>query len=189
LQLAETFAAHARAMHYPCWEPEILALQAIALSALERHDEAVDRMRAALNHGLARYLTRTFLDLGYRSHALYQDLMDDAEVGHVARSLLSGVRLPTSPAVTDPAPVASEPRVAPANRRTLLSLLTDRELTVLELLEKRLSYKEIGDTLAISPLTVKRHAGNIYDKLGATSRREAVAIAREYGWNPERDPR
>jgi LuxR family maltose regulon positive regulatory protein len=65
--------------------------------------------------------------------------------------------------------------------------LTDRELSVLELLEQRLSYKEIGNSLSISPLTVKRHAGNIYDKLGASSRREAVALAHELGWKPERD--
>jgi LuxR family maltose regulon positive regulatory protein len=69
----------------------------------------------------------------------------------------------------------------------LLSLLTDRELTVLELLEQRLSYKEIGDALSISPLTVKRHAGNIYDKLGAGSRREAVELAFELGWKPARE--
>jgi LuxR family maltose regulon positive regulatory protein len=55
------------------------------------------------------------------------------------------------------------------------------------LLERRLSYKEIGNALSISPLTVKRHAGNIYDKLGAGSRREAVAIALELGWKPDRE--
>ena len=52
--------------------------------------------------------------------------------------------------------------------------------------DESLPYKEIGDALSISPLTVKRHAGNIYDKLGAGSRREAVSIALELGWKPER---
>jgi ATP/maltotriose-dependent transcriptional regulator MalT len=187
IHIAETFASHARAIHYHYWEPEALALQAIALSALGRDADAVDRMRQALGHPIARYLTRTFLDLGYRSHALYRTLLDDPEIGAFARSLLSA--LDRSPAESQaPAPQADTAvHRSATHRRTLLSLLTDRELTVLELLEQRLSYKEIGDALSISPLTVKRHAGNIYDKLGAGSRREAVELAFELGWKPARE--
>jgi ATP/maltotriose-dependent transcriptional regulator MalT len=187
LDLVTAFAGRARSIHYPYWEPETLALQAIARSALGLRKAALASMRQALGHGLTRYLTRTFLDLGYRSHALYRELADDPEVGAVARSFLAALP-PASAHPEAPAPPeAQQVRIAPTQRRSLLALLTDRERSVLELLEQRLSYKEIGNALSISPLTVKRHAGNIYDKLGAGSRREAVAIALELGWHPDRE--
>jgi LuxR family maltose regulon positive regulatory protein len=182
LSLAREFAERATAIHFTCWLPEIFALQAIALSALERDSEAVAMMRTALAHGVAKYLTRTLLDLGPRSQILYRSLADDPEVGDMARSLIKWVEL-APPAAAPVETVLPHPAPMPGARQTnLLSLLTDRELEVLELLERRLSYKEIGGTLHISPLTVKRHAGNIYDKLGVNCRREAVGTAHDLGW-------
>jgi LuxR family maltose regulon positive regulatory protein len=59
--------------------------------------------------------------------------------------------------------------------------LTESELRVLRLLPTRLSLREIGGELYLSLNTVKTHARNIYGKLGASSREEAVARARELG--------
>jgi LuxR family maltose regulon positive regulatory protein len=56
--------------------------------------------------------------------------------------------------------------------------LTPREKEVLELLAAGLSNREIGEQLVISPQTVKKHTGNIYGKLGVSSRTEAAARAR-----------
>jgi ATP/maltotriose-dependent transcriptional regulator MalT len=52
------------------------------------------------------------------------------------------------------------------------------------LLAERLSNKEIAQTLLISPLTVKTHAGSIYSKLGVAGRREAIRKARVLGLLP-----
>jgi LuxR family transcriptional regulator, maltose regulon positive regulatory protein len=57
--------------------------------------------------------------------------------------------------------------------------LSSRELDVLRLLPSALSLREIGDTLYVSHNTVKTHAKRIYRKLGADTRAEAVARARE----------
>ncbi|MGI9649410.1 MAG: LuxR C-terminal-related transcriptional regulator [Acidimicrobiia bacterium] len=59
--------------------------------------------------------------------------------------------------------------------------LTDRELAVLRLLPSRLTQREIGDALFISMNTVKTHTRNIFRKLSAGSRDEAVEIARSVG--------
>jgi LuxR family maltose regulon positive regulatory protein len=55
--------------------------------------------------------------------------------------------------------------------------LTDREKDVLQYLPTRLSNFQIGTSLKISENTVKTHLRNIYRKLGAGSRNEAILIA------------
>lgn len=58
-----------------------------------------------------------------------------------------------------------------------LSLLTAREFEVFKLLGEAKSNAEIADTLFISEHTVKVHVGRILDKLGISSRAEAVKFA------------
>jgi len=60
-------------------------------------------------------------------------------------------------------------------------MLTERELTVLELLPSLLSLDEIATDLTLSVNTVKRHIRSIYTKLGVSSRRTAVHSAHEHG--------
>lgn len=60
-------------------------------------------------------------------------------------------------------------------------LLTDREQAVLRLLVDGLRNKEIADALGIAERTVKFHTGIIFQKLGVTSRAEAVAAALKQG--------
>ncbi len=57
------------------------------------------------------------------------------------------------------------------------SSLTLREMQILECLADGLANKEIAIRLEIGEETVKSHAKNIYDKLGASDRAHAVAIA------------
>jgi LuxR family maltose regulon positive regulatory protein len=59
--------------------------------------------------------------------------------------------------------------------------LTDREAEILELLAAGLTNPEIAEKLVISAGTVKKHASNIYGKLGVSSRTEAAINAKELG--------
>ncbi|NMB90273.1 MAG: response regulator transcription factor [Chloroflexi bacterium] len=59
--------------------------------------------------------------------------------------------------------------------------VTKRERAVLELLARGASNKEIGSQLAISEHTVKSHVANIFTKLEARDRTEAVAKAIQKG--------
>ncbi|GHJ52276.1 hypothetical protein Nm8I071_15830 [Nonomuraea sp. TT08I-71] len=75
---------------------------------------------------------------------------------------------------------ADEPPERPAGpERTLDEPLTERELTILRYLQSILSNVEIASELSLSVNTVKTHVRNIYRKLDATRRREAVRRARE----------
>ena len=59
--------------------------------------------------------------------------------------------------------------------------LTGAELRLLPLLSTHLSFPEIARELFLSRNTVKSQACSIYQKLGASSRSQAVARSRELG--------
>ncbi len=59
--------------------------------------------------------------------------------------------------------------------------LTDRELSVLRLLEQGLSQREMARQLFLSFHTVHSHIKSIYTRLGVTSRDEAIERARQLG--------
>lgn len=55
--------------------------------------------------------------------------------------------------------------------------LSEREREILQLLSQGLEYKEIGNSIFISPNTVKKHCINIYHKLHVNSKAQALRIA------------
>jgi len=59
--------------------------------------------------------------------------------------------------------------------------LTDRELEILDLIARGRSNTEISDTLVLSPKTVRNHVSNVFSKLGARDRADAIVRARETG--------
>jgi DNA-binding NarL/FixJ family response regulator len=59
--------------------------------------------------------------------------------------------------------------------------LTPREMTTLRLLADGKANKEIASDLSISERTVKTHLGHLFEKLGVTSRTEAIKIATKRG--------
>jgi DNA-binding CsgD family transcriptional regulator len=76
------------------------------------------------------------------------------------------------------------PKVAAApferNDAAIKSLgLTDRECQILELLAAGQANKEIARTLDVSPNTVKTHIANLFQKLQAERRTQAIQKARE----------
>jgi len=59
--------------------------------------------------------------------------------------------------------------------------LTPREMTTLRLLAYGKANKEIASELRISERTVKTHLGHLFEKLGVTSRTEALKVAGRRG--------
>lgn len=60
--------------------------------------------------------------------------------------------------------------------------LTGRESEVLQKLAQGLTSKQIAIQLQIGPRTVKTRTANVYRKLGAQNKGDAVRIAGEKGW-------
>lgn len=68
------------------------------------------------------------------------------------------------------------------NSSSLLAPLTEREIDVLEELRRGLTSAEIGRALDLSEHTIKSHLKNIFAKLHAADRTEAVAAGFQLGY-------
>jgi DNA-binding NarL/FixJ family response regulator len=75
----------------------------------------------------------------------------------------------------------SRPADVPAQSGLPIEPLTSREREVLQLIARGFPNKAIAVDLGISEHTVKFHVGSILDKLGASSRSEAIARAARFG--------
>jgi putative nucleotidyltransferase with HDIG domain len=60
--------------------------------------------------------------------------------------------------------------------------MSTREVEVLRRLARGMVYKQIAAELGLSTSTVRTHLHNVYGKLGAMDRAQAVLIATERGW-------
>ncbi|MFD9963064.1 response regulator [Amycolatopsis sp. NPDC058986] len=98
------------------------------------------------------------------------------EIAHAIRTVAAGESLLFPDAIRRL--LAARPP-APVTRAT--SSLTRREAEVLRLIAAGLSNLDIAAKLVISLETVKTHVGNIFTKLGAANRAQAVVVAYESG--------
>jgi DNA-binding NarL/FixJ family response regulator len=112
-----------------------------------------------------------------------------AATGLVAHAFAALVRqrqaTPVAAAAASPAP-APGPRTIDDDRNRRL---TEREREVLDILVTGARTSEIATRLSISDRTVKAHLASIYQKLGVTSRAEAIAAALAADPRPTGSPR
>ena len=159
--------------HNTCHLIDLLALKAVALARLERHDAAVEVLEKALELAEPGGWVRPFVEQGAPMAELLAGLRRAGRTGYLERILGAFAQQRTdldSPANSE-VPPAGQP----------IDLLTHRELDVLERLAERLYDKEIADRLHISLSTVKTHLRHIYEKLAVSNRRQAVIKAEQLG--------
>jgi LuxR family maltose regulon positive regulatory protein len=162
------------AIHYTSVRIRVLALQAMLHSAENDESQALAALAQAIALAEPGGILRFFVDLGAPLKPLLQQL----------------ARQGVSPAYIDKILAAFGPDEAPPNAGRSLSteaipappgsaLLTNRELDVLRLLDKRYTDREIADTLSISMETVHTHVRHLSDKLGVRGRRAIVQAAKD----------
>jgi LuxR family transcriptional regulator, maltose regulon positive regulatory protein len=158
---------------------DVLALRALTLAADGNETAALDRLSEAIKLAEKGGFICSFLDLGAPMLKLLTSLPAAGNNGHVSPHLHRVVSaFPAVPAATPP-PHPTPPG-PPAAR--LVEPLTEREEQLLRLVATELSPVEIAERLCLSPTTVRTHIRNIYGKLDAHSRFEAVVRARELGF-------
>jgi len=163
----------------------------IARGRLFRHDRRPTEARAELERAVS--LARRGAGLVEWSYALTTlaellrelgDRRTARELVLEARELLSRCPEPgtLAPRLVEQAESALRLVVDVSGARPVVTdELTAREEAVLGLLATGLSTREIGDELGISRDTVKTHTKRIYQKLGVSSRRDAVGRGRDLG--------
>jgi DNA-binding NarL/FixJ family response regulator len=97
-----------------------------------------------------------------------------AELLRAIRAVSQGSRF-LQPEITKPLLRRLTLEVDSAGARSIR--FTPRELEVLELLTNGASNKEVARILTVSEETIKTHLKHLYEKLGASDRAQAVAIA------------
>lgn len=109
--------------------------------------------------------------------------VDDATLLTEIRSLHQGGS-PISPVIARQVLKLLQPLMPPVTPSAVKSpdtVLTSREQEVLALTAKGYSFKEVAKQIEVSDHTVNTHVKNIYRKLQATSKNQALTTARRLG--------
>jgi LuxR family maltose regulon positive regulatory protein len=155
---------------------ETLILQAMALSAQGDTEQALIKLEQALAIGEPENYVRIFVDEGPPMARLLYEAVTRGIAPDYTRRLLAAFPV-AEPEQTDP------PK-AQALKSELVEPLSERELEVLQLIAAGLTNQEIATQLVLTLNTVKVHTRNIYGKLDAHNRTQAVARARALGILP-----
>lgn len=143
--------------------------------------EATRQIRAAAPQVRVLVLT------AYQDDPYIYGLLDAGASGYILKTAEGG-DIVRAVRATAAGKSAIDPAIAPRLIARLVrpaapqhDTLTERELDVLRLAARGQTNKQIGVALQISDRTVQNHLANIYGKLGAASRTEAVTAALQRG--------
>ncbi|MGI8910540.1 MAG: LuxR C-terminal-related transcriptional regulator [Rubrobacteraceae bacterium] len=154
---------------------EILSLRALALWASNEKERAVSTLAEALALAAPEGYVRTFVDEGPPMATLLSEVLKTQQRGRPDSLRHVPARYPRKLlAVLDQDANGATPSAA-----GLPEPLSERELEVLRLIASGKSNRRISSELFVSVGTVKTHINNLYRKLNAHSRTQAVARARE----------
>ncbi|MCB0082452.1 MAG: hypothetical protein KDE47_16040 [Caldilineaceae bacterium] len=170
---------------------ELNVVHALALSAVGEQQKALSLLVQTLRAAKPAGYIRIFSDEGMSMQRLLQQLRRDAlqstsVTPHPAYAKLDLAYIDQvlatfqAPDAMTNAPSVTRPPTQPASLFPV-EPLTERELDVLGWMAQGLSNTEIAEALVIAVSTVRTHIKNIYGKLAARNRVQAVTQAHELG--------
>ena len=187
---------HVETQHFTQRAIQILAHLALAYDRLGQVQDALEALERAVTLAQPGGFIRSFVDPGPRLKPLLHQLSRrGASASYVQRVLdafnsgVSGLahdRLGMADAGLKSTSQHPQPVLSKASGPQAVAPLTRRETEILRYVQAGWTNPEIADELVISLYTVKRHASNIYNKLGVRGRRKAVREAERLGILPAR---
>jgi LuxR family maltose regulon positive regulatory protein len=155
----------------------VLPIQALALQALGREEEALNVIGHCLTLAKPEGYVRIFVDQGVDMARLLQFAASRGIETDYVNELLSAFNIQIPSGVFE---IPSHPKVTyKLLNSNLREPLSEREMEVLRFLNTRLSVEEISQELYVAPSTIRTHVRNIYGKLGVHNRIEAIQKASE----------
>jgi DNA-binding NarL/FixJ family response regulator len=150
-------------------DPGLDGVHVVILTTFEQDDYVFEAIRS----GAAGFLVKD---------------TEPAELLRAVRTVVAGDSL-LSPGATRSLVEAYATHAKPSSLAPGLSVLTDREREVMQLVAVGLTNAEIAARLFVSPLTTKTHVSRAMIKLGARDRAQLVVFAYETGlvtpgWQP-----
>jgi len=152
---------------------EMNLFKAVALKELGQDDAAVSAFDTSLQLAAPEGILRLYLEAGTVVTDLIMLLDSEQRNSPFIRRLLE--------ALEEQAGTPAERHSPLRGQDALIEPLTEREKQVLHLICDGFSNQQIADVLIVSVNTIKKHTSNIYGKLGARNRAQAVIRAREFG--------
>ncbi len=144
-----------------------LVIVACAEMQQGRGQRAKDTLVRAVDTARSEGFIRPFLEEATQTLPLLLGLLKSRSDPFLSQLIFQAEHLVPTAAVNRPA--------------TILEPLTERERQVLRYLPSHLNQHQIATDMYVSQNTVKTHVKAIYRKTGATSRHDAVTIARSLG--------
>jgi LuxR family maltose regulon positive regulatory protein len=147
-------------------------LMALAQHALGNTQTARDSLRQAMILAEPQGYVRLFVEEGQPMAELLRFAISQDVSPDYASKLLAAFPKDVLGAI----PIVEERTV---NKQNLVEPLSQREIEVLRLMAEGYKYKEIAERLVVSINTVRHHTRNVYGKLDANNRTQAIGIAKE----------
>jgi LuxR family maltose regulon positive regulatory protein len=158
--LVEVATRHNRLLH-------AMQAQALRALALRNQELAFAALETALEQAEPAGYVRLFMDEGDAMRRLLERYLTSRASGRLHAYAARLLRAFAGVAELDAQAALG-----------LVDPLSERELEVLGLMAEGLSNSDIASRLYLSVATVKKHGTNIFGKLGATSRQQAIERAR-----------
>lgn len=174
LELLDRLKAEAEKIDRMYLRLDTQILRAISFHVRGQKARAIEILHEALELAEPEGYVRVFVDHGGPLALLLRESLDyrsQSELHPYILKILGAFESQSTALIS----------AARIEKTTIIEPLSDREMEVLGLLPSRLSSTEMANELSISVNTLRSHLKNIYIKLDAHSRYEAIARAKDAG--------